>query len=417
MRFVARRLRGNIGGQAIALAATTGVAQLVTAMLYVLAAKSAAPSEFGLTVSAIAVGATAVGILDFGTNSYWVRELAAGRMDAVVLGRRLASKLFYSALALSLWSLITASLLPSTSLWMAGPIAMAMILSQSFQVPLRGLGRGDLVAGSVLVDKVMAALAFFLMLLLGVHAVSALWLGLVVGGLSSTLTCWNLTPRANRPLLRIWIRTNPWSESGHYGVANVALTAQSLDIPLLTMVAGAGSGGIYAAVSRWTQPMGLLSSAFASASAPHIAGARNASEAWKQAKKSIWLLGLAVLCCLVTAIFAPFLVELLIGSSYEGSADVLRILAAATIFSVVNQPLFVFLQARGLDKPIAAITVTAILVQLTLVVLVSPPLGAAGAAIASAATQVGLTMAMSTLLIAKLGRLRTEVVEATPERV
>jgi O-antigen/teichoic acid export membrane protein len=414
---IAGRLRSNIGGQAIALAATTGVAQLVTALLYVLTAKSAPPSEFGLTVSAIAVGTTAVGILDFGTNSYWVRELAARRMDATVLGRRLASKLFYSAAALLLWSVTTGLILPSASLWVAGPVAMATILSQSFQVPLRGLGRGDLVAGSVLVDKMTGGLAFFALLILGVPAVSALWLGVVVGGVASAAICWRLAPPAKRPMLRLRTRTNPWSESGHYGVANVALTAQSLDIPLLTMMAGAGAGGIYAAVSRWTQPMSLLASAFASASAPHIAGASTAAEAWRIARKSIWLLGLGVLCCLATAIFAPLLVEFLIGSRYAGSADVLRILAVAAVFSVINQPLFVFLQARGLDKPIAAITVGAILVQLTLIVLVSPILGATGAAISSAGTQLGLTLALTSLLIVKLNHLRTSVIAPTPERV
>ncbi|UKA62106.1 lipopolysaccharide biosynthesis protein [Arthrobacter sp. FW306-04-A] len=411
MSYIIRRLRSNIGGQAIMLAGTTGVGQVVTALLYILSAKSAEPSEFGLIVSAIAVGTTGVGLLDFGTNAYWLRELSARRMNALVLGRRLSSKLFYSCAIFAAWSITTFILLPDSSLWMAGPYGMALLLSQSLQIPLRSLGRMEFIAGAILADRAMAAVVFFGLILIGIPSVLALWFGLIAGGIVSTFLCWILTPCANRPALRLQLRTNPWSASRHYGFASVALTARSLDIPLLTMGAGASAAGIYAAVNRWTQPMSLLSNAFASASAPHVAGAESAVEAWKLARKSIWLLGLAILCCLAAAVGAPYLVDFFIGSTYAGSADVLRILALVTIFSVVNEPLFIFLQARGLDKPIAAITVVAIAMQLGLVIVLSPLVGALGAAFASAVTQLGLTLAMGSLVLAKFNHLRAGLVD------
>lgn len=395
------KLKRSIGGQAVALATTTGIAQVVMALLYIYTARASSPADFGLIVSAVAIGTTAVGILDFGTNSYWTRELASKRLSSSTLGRRLASKLIYAAAALVVGAGIAALFFPASSLWVAGPIAISATFSQSSQVPLRGLGRGDLVAIATLAEKLVTALAFVILVAFHISPISGLWISLAVGSLSSGYICWRLTPQDARPRLVLRRSTNPWAAAGHYGVANVAVTAQALDIPTLTLFGGAGAAGIYAAVSRWTQPMGLLASAFSAASAPHIAKAHSAAEAWRTARKSIWLLGVAIALSILTAVLAPVLVDVLIGQKYSGSADVLRILALSTVLSIANQPLFVFLQSRGMDRPIALITVLSVLVQLTLVFLLAPYIHAQGAAIAALLTQFVLFVSMCGLLIGK----------------
>lgn len=411
------KMQRSIGAQAIALAGSTGAAQAIMAVLYIFTARTAAPSEFGLVVSAIALGTTAVGILDFGTNSYWVRELASNRLDVSLLGRRMASKLLCAAAVLAAWTAATLIFFPSTPLWMAGPVAMSVVLSQSCQVPLRGLGRGDLVAIATLVDKAVAITLFLALAFAGATPISILWLCLCIGGISSAVLCWQLTPQSSRASLVLLRPTNPWRASGHYGIASVAITAQSLDIPVLTLFGGPGAAGIYAAVSRWTQPMGLLASAFSSASAPHIAKAYTAREAWRIARKSLWLLGVAIALCVVTAIFAPNIVVTLIGPNYSGSADVLRVLAFATVLSIANQPLYVFLQARGFDKPIAMITVLSVVAQLALVALLAGSLNALGASFASFFTQLILFTSMAILIASKWNQLRAEVKTTERESV
>lgn len=401
-------VRRSIGFQAVALAGSTGTAQIIMALLYILTARSSAPSEFGLVVTAVALGSTAVGVLDFGTNSYWTREMAAGRLSSVLLGERLASKVFYAAVGSSVWTAVTWIWVPSTSLWMAGPVALSLLVSQSFQVPLRGLGRGDLVAVAVLIEKSAAAAVFFLVLALGYPPISGLWFALFLSGLSCAVLCWRLTPEGNRPALRVRSTTNPWAASGHYGIATVALTAQSLDVPILSTFGGASAAGIYAAVSRWTQPMSLLAGAFSSASAPHIAKAHSAYAAWQSAKKSIWLLWAAVGLCVVTAILAPVLVDTLLGPSYTGAGDVLRVLAASTVFAIANQPLYVFLQSRGFDKPIALITILSVLLQLALVAVLSGSMQGLGAALAQLCTQIILLASMGCLLASSWRDLRNE---------
>ena len=85
--------RRGVGTQAMALAASTGIAQILVAVIYVVAARDSAPAQYGLIVAAIALGVVAAGFLDFGTNTLWVRELATGRMSAEQFGARLLGKL------------------------------------------------------------------------------------------------------------------------------------------------------------------------------------------------------------------------------------------------------------------------------------------------------------------------------------
>lgn len=392
------KAKQSIGIQAVALALAAGGAQIIVAFLYIVSARSTEPENFGLVVTAIAIGTTAVGFLDFGTNSLWVREIASNRLDVKRLGQKIASKLLYALVALGAWTMLTAVFFRPTSIWMAGPVAMCVLLSQSMQVPLRGHGRGDLVAFANLIDKLAAACAFILLLALNVVPSMALWACLASGALFSTFFSWKFTPRGQRASLSLRPFVNPWAGSRHYGIANVAITAQSLDIPTLTIFGGPGAAGIYAAVSRWTQPMGLLASAFSSASAPHVARASSLRDAWMAARRSSWLLVTAMILSLAVAAFAPVVVNLLIGPEYGGSADVLRILALTTIVAIANQPLFVFLQSRGFDKPVAAITVAGIIIQLSLVVVLSNYFYAVGAAVAFACSQLFLFISMSIVL-------------------
>lgn len=401
-----RRYKTNIGTQAIALAASSGVSQLIVASLYIISARSVEPTSFGLVVTAIAIGTTAVGFLDFGTNSLWVREVASGRMDVTTLGNRMSFKLLYAFVIFSAWSAFTAAFFWSSDLWAAGPVAMSVLLAQSFHVPLRGNGRGELVAIAILGDRLVAASSFGMFLAIGFEPLSALWISLSIGGVASALIAWRFTPRQNRSVLRMCNFINPWTGSRHFGVANVALSAQSLDIPALTLFGGPGAAGIYAAVSRWTQPMGLLASAFASAAAPHVARAASFKAAWVEARKSMWLLGGAIMTCLMVALYAPHVVEILLGSEYKGSADVLRVLALAAMFAVGNQPLFVFLQSRGFDRAASLITVGCIFVQLSLVLVLAPFLHAIGAALASLCSQLLMLIALVVVLLKKRNQTR-----------
>jgi len=111
-------------------------------------------------------------------------------------------------------------------------------------------------------------------------------------------------------------------------------------------------------------------------------------------------------------VLAPWAVDLLLGDQYAGSANVLRILAAGTIISNLNQPLFVFLMARGQDRRGAGLLTTGVAVMLSLVVLLTPRLGATGAAVAYAVGQLVLFVLLAAAALRLL--VRDEADEGVP---
>jgi O-antigen/teichoic acid export membrane protein len=341
------------------------------------------------------MGAAAAGFLDFGTNSYWARELATRRMEVGELGQRMAAKLAVAGVLSILWVLAFLCLFPTKYLWVAAAVGFSTVLNQSSQVGLRGIARGDLVSVSILCDRVVALAIFSALSLFGVSVLHSLWLSLTAGSLAAAACGWILTPRAARPRLQLRKSTNPWASARHYGLANVAVSSQSLDMPILTAMAGPAAAGIYGAVSRWTQPMSLLANAFSTAAAPHMARAGSGAEAWQQVKRSVWMLAVAIgICCGMVAA-APFLVDVLMGDQFEQSIVVLQVLAIGMIPAIVNQPLFVFLQARGMDKPVSVMVGSTVLLQLLSVAVLSSSMGAFGAVIASALAQVILLIGLS----------------------
>jgi O-antigen/teichoic acid export membrane protein len=380
--------RRSVAAQAVLLAVSTGIAQLIVAGLYIVSARSASPEQFGYIVAAIALAMSAVGFIDFGTNALWIRDFARGQLTTLDLGARLSTKLVVALLLSLVWALCCVLLFPQSGYWIASPIALTLILNQSSQVPLRAAGRADLVSVSLIVDRITAAVVLLLFIAFGVEAFSVLWVALSVGSLAAAITAWFLASPDSRPRIRLFPFANPWKQSQYYGIAGLAISAQSLDLPIIAGLAGPASAGLYGAVNRWTQPLGLVMGAFSSASVPFVAQSKTWRQAWMYVRGAAWLPFLALAGCLVTFVAAPWAVEILIGPSYKGAGPLLRILALATIPVIINQPLYVFLQSLGHDRPVSAIALISVSVQLIIVAILAPSLGAVAGPIALAVSQV-----------------------------
>jgi O-antigen/teichoic acid export membrane protein len=399
------RARGA-GAQASALALATGVSQVLVAVIYVLAARDAEPAGFGLVVAALGLGTAAVGFIDFGTNSYWIRERARGVLTPHDLRRRTAAKLLIALVIGIAWTATTALVVPDSLVWMAGPIMFGVLLNQTLQVPLRAAARAELVALCVLGDRVVASAVFLGLLALDAGAVDVLWVSLFVGSLVSSVVLVLLTPRDQRVTARDARVMNPWRGAGYFGVSTLATSAQSLDVTLLTIVAGPVPAGVFGAVSRWTQPMGLLAASFSSVIAPFVARAASLNAAWSQLRRAIWMPLGAIVASAVVFILAPFLVPLLLGPAYSGSIDVLRVLSLAAMASIVSQPIMVVLQALGRDRFAGGAIAGAVVLQLALILLLAPNLGALGAAIAAAVIQYVLVVSLITGLWHEMRRIK-----------
>lgn len=370
------------------LAASTGFGQVIVAVMYIWTARSVGPEEFGPIVAAIGIGTTMAGFLDFGSNSLWIRELAGSRMNLQTLGERLTGKLAAGSLMFGGWCVALQTLAPDSLLWIAGPIAWSVLISQSFVVPLRAAARSDLVAVAMLTDRVVAGSAFVLFHLFSAPSIYALWGSMAIGPVAaSILTRWALG-RSVKPPMRLTYRVNPWKMSGYYGLSSAAVSAQSLDLSIMSAVGGPAVAGLYGAVNRWTQPMSLLAGAFTTSAAPIVASHDSFGAAWPKLKRSAWFVLGAVLMCVLVAIFAEPMVGILVGNEYQDSANVLRILAIGTIGAVLNQPLASFLQAVGRDRSVSMITMTGVALQLLLVALLTWQAGSVGASLAYCVLQL-----------------------------
>lgn len=392
----------SLGAQAVALASGTALAQVIVAVMYIITARNAGPESYGQVVAAIALGGSALGFFDFGTSAFWIRERASDRMTLETFSARVTRKLSI-ALVLFAVALIIAIIwfpqfVPSCAVFLAGTV------TQTSMVPLRAARRGEVVAMLSIVERAAAVPVFAIALVVKADPLQALWISLTIGTLTAGLSAYLASGAVGRAHFR-WRRgSNPWQGSRYYGVSALATSAQQLDLPVLTAAAGPVAGGIYGGVNRWTQPMGLLANAFSSASAPFIAHAEDWKSTQKLVTRAAWLLMLAVGVCITLAVLAPWLVGLLLGPEFSGSAVVLQLLAVGTIPVIINQPLAAALQARRYDHLVAGVYLPSVLVQLGLVFALGSSLGAVGAAIAFCVLQILMLSSLTICVVVAVRR-------------
>ncbi|QFS79660.2 lipopolysaccharide biosynthesis protein [Curtobacterium flaccumfaciens] len=365
---------------------------MLVAVLYLFAARGVGPGAFGSVVSAIALGTAAAGFIDFGTNNHWTRELARQAIGRDVFATRLFSKIVITIALAVIWTVVLGIAAPDSHLWLAGPIAAALVANQAYQVPLRSAARGDLVALVILSDRASATVFFFGLLAVQVPSTVALWIALASGSVLASLIARVLAPdRVAGVRLRL---VNPWVGARYFGITVVATSAQSLDLTLLSAVSGSAASGVYGAVSRWTQPMSLLAAAFSSALAPYAARSPDLRTAWSELRRALWMPIAAIGLAVAVFFAAPLVVDVLLGDDYAGSAGVLRLLALVVIPSIICQPLVVILQAFGRDRYVALIMVIAAIAQLVLVLVLGHASGALGAGQAALVSQLLILIAL-----------------------
>jgi O-antigen/teichoic acid export membrane protein len=255
------------------------------------------------------------------------------------------------------------------------------------------------IAVSLMVDRAVGLAVLGIALFAGADGAATLWLALIAGSTASTsLLVLRMPHRETLARVRAFSR-KPWKGSGFYGLSTVAISAQVLDVAMISVVAGPAAAGIYGAVNRWTQPMALAVTAFAASAVPVVARSRSWAVAWPQVKRAVWLPLAAMLACVIAFLAAPYFVDLLVGDAYAESADVLRVLAVGTLFAIANQPLAVFQQSLGRDRPVSFAITFSVILQLVLVGVFASIHGPVGGAWAFVFAQVSICVLLLLVLI------------------
>jgi len=385
---------------------SSGVSQGFIAVLYLLAARHVGPTAFGSALVILSVGNFLSTIVDFGQNSFLLRELAASRVKSQQVVHQIFSKNIVVMLVASFFGLIvyasSSNAMLSATSWL---YVVLLSLETTAQSILRWTGGAGKFSLSIVCDKGASVLIY--VLVLAANFKSEIWIpvALTVGSLVGLLVAIFLHPGKLR------LRTESFSareavryitSAKSFGFYGFAIALQGLDTLALRLVAGPEATGIYAAVSRWIMPLTLIAGAYSAATYPRFAAAKDDSSARVLLRSGIkfWIGSLFLVACVIAA--APWLVSTLLGVEYSKSVITLRVLSAAMVFAIANQPLAVFLQARGQEKQVAWSVGGGIMLQILLTLALGYFLGAVGGAYAWLFGQV----IIFTLLAGNLRKLR-----------
>jgi O-antigen/teichoic acid export membrane protein len=392
-------VRASIRSVLLAIA----LAQAAAAIMYVLAARTLGPETYGNAAVLLGIAVAVAGILDLGSNSHALREIATGRMThAEARGRALSKAALTGGIclfALLLTDIITAAV--HALAYSAAALSALMQFSQSLQNELRAESRAGVAAGALLLDRVSALLivAFMVVFFPQVGQVS-LWVALIIGcilgagyaALKLRLECGiRASPR------------NPYRGGMAFGPTAVASGVQPLDTSVIGMSSSSDAAAQYAVVSRWTAPFTLIPLAISQIHGADLAKARTDRQALNVIRKT-WKPLVANWCLsVIVAFMAPDLVQIILGPGYEGAGSVLSLLMLSTIPMSISSCLTVFLQSRGKERMVATIMTIVVVTQFAALPGVSYLWGANGAACTMLATQtvLGGVLMMSTFRMAR----------------
>ena len=392
----------SLSVQAVALALGSGIAQVLVAVIYIFTARTMQPNDFGVVATAMALGAVGAALLDFGANSYWVRELASGRLTQEQLNPKMATRL---GIAIAAAGIVSATAAATDTRFIAtGAMLLSTTAVTVMLVPLRAARRAEFVGVLTVIDRAVAVVGFFLLLALGIDAGVALWIGIAFGDVILV----GLVGASERSTIRLTTRrfSNPWNGAKWFSLTTLSVSAQQMDLPIMTAFAGPAAAGIYGGVSRWIQPMILATGSFTAAVAPFLAAQPNLRGARPQLVRAIWILAITMLISIGVLLSAPWLVTTLLGDEYSGATPVLRWLAAAMVLNAVAQPMIAALLARQFDHIAAVVMLASVVVQLATVAALAPTLGAVSAGIGMFAAQAVQIASSAVFVVALIHRRR-----------
>lgn len=392
--------RRSVSTQTTLLSLGTAISQAITAILFIVTARTSHVEVFGLVATSIAGGIVAAGLLDFGFNSLLTRELASGRVSMTSFNSRAKSKLLIGLFVSVLWfaSTIQFGIYQAAS----SLVFLSVLTFQTVLVPLRADSRSFPITMLFILERTSAMTLFFALTSLGIVHVQSLIIALLTGTCIASSSALMILAKAEKNEDKRKGLAWPWHGTKGYGLSSFANSMQQLDLPLLAAFAGPTMAGIYASVSKWTQPLGIVANAFATAATPFIAKSSSTRAAIQDVKKSFWLILLACCGSAFMIPLAPFIVDLLLGKAYAGSVEVLQLLAFGTIPAILNQVLATGMQARSYDRQVAIISISGVALQLLLIIFTSSYGGAMAAAFAYCTLQLGILITLAITLVRKL---------------
>ncbi|HHV22387.1 MAG TPA: hypothetical protein GXZ30_12780 [Propionibacterium sp.] len=367
---------------AILVSGASAGGQLVMLVVFAALGREIGPTRLGVVTISMALAMVLSGLVDFGANNLWVRDLASGALPKSDYSRRATTKVLVGIGLGALISFVCLAVPPARPFGGIGVILSSWILTQTLHVALRADSRNTSLAVSLVSERAVLLVLYLGAALLGVHPEIAFFLSYALGALVGAGVAFALMDPAARPFRGLTRLPDAWRGAQYFGLGAIMINLSSLDSAIAGAVAGNTVVGYYGAVNRWTQPIMLASNTFTTLLVPVAAREPTMRDVWGRIRSTMWLPAGGAALCVLMGVFAEPLVLLIMGEQYAPSVPVLQILAVAVAIININQPLAGLLQARGHDRRVALLLAVAVLVRLGVLVPLVLIFGAMGIALA-----------------------------------
>lgn len=368
-------------GAVVFVGTTLGqVAQL--GLLTVLAHQTSV-SDLGVLLAVVGVLTIVIDVVDFGTSWRLVRNYAAGleteQDGASYFTSRTATGVL-GACVVALAGLAIGGGVGAALLWLS-PWVVLRVASQGRRALLQMKSKFTAMAQSQLSDRGLSAIVGVALLLTGSSGHVALGIGYAAGSLCALILGQVLD--RNQPLYQAGaIRGAFRSYAGgrSFGVTLVITDLASLDLILLTWVAGSHQAGLFALPSRIALPVTTLATSIGQVALGSLAS-HNHAAAWRLLKAGArHAVMLSATGLIIGMIVAEPLLRIFGGHEYVDGAWALRLILFGCLISVFNQLMLAYLQSQGFERFAAHVLVPAIMLSLAVVAGAGWRYGATGAA-------------------------------------
>jgi O-antigen/teichoic acid export membrane protein len=409
----------SVARNAVARGIGEVVAKLASVAFYVAVARELGEGGFGDFIFALSFTTLLLLASGFGTEDLVAREVARdrSRLDDYLsnaLAVKVASSVALLAIAAAFVNVAGYSADTRVAVYFVGAGVAVENLGRTLGSVFQATERMELLSISLIVQRVATAGAGIAVLAAGggILEVSLVFfggslLGLAVAGV--VMRRYVARPRMTIDRTRWW----PILQAGiPIGLVTMVLTVLiKVDQVLLSFLEGGDNSevGFYGAAFRVVEATMFISWSFAAAFLPWVA--HRGPEEGERLGQGYELVLKALSAVLVPigvvfVVLAEPLIELLYGEAYEPAVEPLRWLGVTTVFYGLNMLASTLLVARDRPLDFARICAVVVVLNISLNLILIPPLGATGAALAAAISSVALALMGAYRIAGLTGRLR-----------
>lgn len=358
---------------------------LIQAVTMLLLARDLGPHGFGIFSAVFGTAIVFQSGLDLGIATMVVKERAANPSSSVIHSAlRLTDRLGIALFIATALPLLALGMFLDPSFYLMLPLSVWAACERHtdtwLSVPLAD-GDARINTQNLLIRRTLTALLYVGAVSMGMDAALAFSAAMALTALVSLVVIRKVVfdrLDISQPQIKY---ADVVRRSWPFWLNSLGTQARNLDTLVVSAVSGASQAGFYAATSRATGPLRILSTSMAAVLLP-----ASAAQSRKQIRGLLRLVALMALFCSVLygglALIVPAAVDAFLGDAYGGAILPLQIVLAGLVFAAISSLFTSILQGVGLQLFVAKAAISTTAACLLLAAIGAMYAGAIGAALA-----------------------------------